>query len=135
MNSVKLDPHAPFKRDPPAPHQMLDRLTPAPEVFVLCHLGVPRLDRDRWSMAIDGLVERPRTLRFDDLVRYPKTEVESVHQCCGPRGREWQRFSVSWTPGARGPAVLASLAEAMDGLVQPTSSRRNAVHSVAVIVG
>ena len=35
------------------------------------------------SLTIDGLVERPRMLRFDDLVRYPKTEVTSVHQCCG----------------------------------------------------
>jgi DMSO/TMAO reductase YedYZ molybdopterin-dependent catalytic subunit len=28
------------------------------------------------------MVERPCTLRFDDLVRYPKTEVASMHQCC-----------------------------------------------------
>jgi sulfane dehydrogenase subunit SoxC len=28
-------------------------------------------------------VERPRTLRFDDLMRYQKTVVTSVHQCCG----------------------------------------------------
>jgi DMSO/TMAO reductase YedYZ molybdopterin-dependent catalytic subunit len=83
MNAVRLDPQGPFKRDPPAPHQMRDRLTHTPDLFVQCHLGVPRLERDRWSLIIDGLVERPRTLRFDDLVRYPKTEVASVHQCCG----------------------------------------------------
>lgn len=83
MSPVKLDPQGPFKRDPLAPHQMQDRLTGTQDVVVLCHLGVPRLERDRWSLAIDGLVERPRTLRFDDLLRFPKTEVASVHQCCG----------------------------------------------------
>ena len=31
----------------------------------------------------DGLIERPTTLRVDDLVRYPKLELASVHQCCG----------------------------------------------------
>jgi DMSO/TMAO reductase YedYZ molybdopterin-dependent catalytic subunit len=83
MNPVRLDPQGPFMRDPLAPHQMRDRLTRKRDVFVLCHLGVPRIEWDRWSLTIDGMVERPRTLRFDDLVRYPKTEVASVHQCCG----------------------------------------------------
>ena len=35
------------------------------------------------ALTIDGMVEHPRTLRFDDLMRYPKAEVVSVHQCCG----------------------------------------------------
>jgi DMSO/TMAO reductase YedYZ molybdopterin-dependent catalytic subunit len=83
MNPVRLDPPGPFKRHALAPHHMRDRLTRTPDVFVQCHLGVPRLERDRWSLTIDGMVERPCTLRFDDLVRYPKTEVASVHQCCG----------------------------------------------------
>jgi DMSO/TMAO reductase YedYZ molybdopterin-dependent catalytic subunit len=29
------------------------------------------------------LVERPRTVRFDDLLRYSKAELVSVHECCG----------------------------------------------------
>jgi Oxidoreductase molybdopterin binding domain len=83
MNPVRLDPQGPFKRDPLAPHRMRDRQTRTQDVFVLCHLGVARIERDRWSLAIDGMVEHPRTLRFDDLTRYSKTEVASVHQCCG----------------------------------------------------
>jgi DMSO/TMAO reductase YedYZ molybdopterin-dependent catalytic subunit len=83
MNAVRFDPKGPFKRDPLAPHQMPDRLTRTEDVFVQCHLGVPHLERDRWSLTIDGMVERPCTLRFSDLMRYPKTEVASVHQCCG----------------------------------------------------
>ena len=83
MHALRLDPQGPFKRDPLAPHQMRDRLTRTQDVIVLCHLGVPRIERDRWSLTIDGMVERPCMLQFDDLVRYPKTEVASVHQCCG----------------------------------------------------
>ena len=83
MNPVRLDPQGPFMRDPLAPHQMRDRLTRTQDLFILCHLGVPRIERDRWSLTIDGMVERPSTLRFDDLVRYPKTEVATIHQCCG----------------------------------------------------
>jgi DMSO/TMAO reductase YedYZ molybdopterin-dependent catalytic subunit len=83
MTAVRLDPKGPYMRDPLAPHQMRDRRTATQNVMVLCHLGVPRLEREQWSLSIDGLVERPCTLRFDDLMRYPKTEVASVHECCG----------------------------------------------------
>jgi len=83
MNAVMLDPTGPFKRDPLLPHQMRDRLTRVQDVFVLCHLGVPRFEPDQWSLTIDGMVQRPRSVRFDDLLRYPRTEVSSLHQCCG----------------------------------------------------
>ena len=63
MNSVRLDPQGPFKRDPLAPHQMRDRQTRMQDVFALCHLGVPRLEPDRWSITIDGVVGGPT--RFD----------------------------------------------------------------------
>jgi hypothetical protein len=56
MNPVRLDPQGPLKRDPPSPHQMRDRQTRTQDVLVLCHLGVPRLERDRWSLTIDGMV-------------------------------------------------------------------------------
>jgi DMSO/TMAO reductase YedYZ molybdopterin-dependent catalytic subunit len=110
MPPVRLDPQGPFKRDPPAPHQMRDRLTATQNVIVLCHLGVPRLEREQWSLSIDGLVERPRTLRFDDLMRYPKAEVASVHECCGspfaPFEPKRRVSNVRWG-GARLADVLA----------------------------
>ena len=44
---------------------MRDNLTRTQDVIVLCHLGVPLIERaDRLTGR--GLVERPRTLRFDD---------------------------------------------------------------------
>jgi DMSO/TMAO reductase YedYZ molybdopterin-dependent catalytic subunit len=83
VNPVRLEPNTFFRRIPLAPHQMRDRITRTDDAIVLCHLGVPHLDRDQWSLAIDGLVERPLTLRFDEFLRYPKTELTSFHQCAG----------------------------------------------------
>ena len=57
VSPVRLEPQGPLKRDPLLPHEMQERLMPAQTLFVLCHLGVPRLDRDRWSLTIDGLVD------------------------------------------------------------------------------
>lgn len=83
MNRVTLDPHAFFRRIPPLADRLRHRATATADAIVLCHLGVPRLDRETWSLTIDGFVARPLTLRFADLVKYPKATVTSVHQCAG----------------------------------------------------
>ena len=62
---------------------MRERLTPTQNLFVLCHLGVPQLETDSWSLTIDGLVARPLRLGFSDLTAYPKSTITSFHQCCG----------------------------------------------------
>ena len=109
-NIVKLDPATFFRRIPLAPHQMRDRVTRTQDAIVLCHLGVPRLDREQWSLTIDGLVERPLALRFGDLMRYRKSEVTSFHQCAGsplaPLEPTRRICNITWG-GARLADVLA----------------------------
>jgi DMSO/TMAO reductase YedYZ molybdopterin-dependent catalytic subunit len=58
-------------------------ITPAGDVIVLCHLGVPRLSREEWSLTVEGLVKTGRRLDFDSLARYRSVELESVHECAG----------------------------------------------------
>jgi DMSO/TMAO reductase YedYZ molybdopterin-dependent catalytic subunit len=83
VNDVRLDPRGYFRRIPLSPHEMRDRCTRTQDAIVLCHLGIPRLDRDTWTLTVDGLVARPLELRFGDLLRYPKAEIASFHQCAG----------------------------------------------------
>ena len=61
--AILLVPPRPFMRHPLKPHQLVDRVTRAQDTIVLCHLGVPRLHADDWSLSIDGLVRRPLRLR------------------------------------------------------------------------
>ena len=79
-----------------------------------------------WAWADGGV--RSVYVRADDAASWRRAELEA------PRGREWQRFSMRWSPSRRGPVVLASMAEAMNGLLQPASGRRNAIHEVPVDV-
>jgi DMSO/TMAO reductase YedYZ molybdopterin-dependent catalytic subunit len=72
-----------FSRIPLAPPQLQERVTPTQDVFVLCHLGVPQLEADSWSLTIDGLVARPHCLGLSDLTAYPRCTITSFHQCCG----------------------------------------------------
>lgn len=83
MSRPKLDPSGPFLRAPLAPHSMHERLTPEKDVIVLCHLGVPHLDLESWSLVIDGLVAQPVRLSFSDLIAYPRSTITSFHQCAG----------------------------------------------------
>src|SRR5580658_6634626 len=110
VNRAKLDPHTFFRRLPLAPHQMRDRVTRREDVIVLCHLGVARLDAAEWSLIVDGLVDRPRTLRLADLIARPKAEVTSVHQCAGsplqPAEPTQRVCNVTWG-GARLAELLA----------------------------
>src|SRR5262245_25165607 len=83
MSHARLDPVGPFLRHPLQPHQLRERVTRTEDTIVLWHLGLPHLDAAVWSIAIDGLVERPLRLTLDDLRRRPRLEITSVHQCCG----------------------------------------------------
>src|SRR5262249_57280773 len=92
------------------PHQMQDRLTRVDDTIVLCHLGLPRIAREGWSLSIEGLVVRPRTLSLADLMRYEKRSVTSVHQCAGsplaPREPTQRACNVTWS-GVRLAELLA----------------------------
>ena len=79
----RMDPATGVRRVKLGPHGMADAVTATDDLFVIAHLGIPRVEPARWSLVIDGLVRRVRTLSLDDLKARPKKTVEAVHQCCG----------------------------------------------------
>ncbi len=83
MNRARLEPSGPYLRHPLQPHELRDRVTRTEDTIVLWHLGLPQLDADAWSLAIDGLVHRPMRLTLGELRRRPRLEITSIHQCCG----------------------------------------------------
>jgi DMSO/TMAO reductase YedYZ molybdopterin-dependent catalytic subunit len=85
-------------------------------------------EREIWGWAwADGGI-RSVHVRADDAATWRPAELEP------PRGREWQRLSMLWTPRQRGAVVLASRAKAMGGRLQARSGRRNAIYDVLVNV-
>ena len=45
------------------------------------NLAVPRVDVDRWTLEIDGMVERPFSLTFDELAAMPLIERDITMTC------------------------------------------------------
>jgi DMSO/TMAO reductase YedYZ molybdopterin-dependent catalytic subunit len=69
--AVPMDPAHYTRRTVRDPHQVVEAVTPQRDLFVLAHLGIPRVDPERWRLEIGGLVERPATLSLADLRRLP----------------------------------------------------------------
>jgi DMSO/TMAO reductase YedYZ molybdopterin-dependent catalytic subunit len=59
---------------------------------VLHHGSVPHIDANKWTLKITGLVERERTLTFDEFNALPRVEVFSDIHCV----TTWSRFNNTW---------------------------------------
>lgn len=84
-------------------------ITPLPLFFVRNNDTIPEIAPEDWALRIDGLVERPYTLTYDELRRLPSVSYVAVLQCCG-NGRarfadgERQAEGLQWEDGAVGNA-------------------------------
>jgi sulfane dehydrogenase subunit SoxC len=83
LSRPHMQPATGLRRIKLAPDEMTDAVTITEHLFILAHLGVPRVDPAQWSLTIDGMVERTTTLDLAALKARPKRIVEAVHQCCG----------------------------------------------------
>jgi DMSO/TMAO reductase YedYZ molybdopterin-dependent catalytic subunit len=81
--AAPMDPVGYFRRLVHELHETVAPVTQQQDLFVLAHLGIPRIDLAQWRLDIAGIVERLATLSFEDLRRLPERWVESFHQCAG----------------------------------------------------
>lgn len=81
--AVTMDPPRTFRRVPLLPHQLLSKVTAQRDLFVLAHVGVPRIDVKTWELSVTGLVRDNATFTFDRIRQMPKKQVEAFHECAG----------------------------------------------------
>lgn len=60
---------------------------------VLTYGDTPTVDRTKWRLLIDGLVENPVILSWDDFISLPKTHITSDFHCV----TRWSRYDNGWT--------------------------------------
>lgn len=65
------------------PGHLSKEVTDEAALFVLAHVGVPKVLQSEWSLEICGLVDRPVSLSLHDLKSFPQQEVEAIHKCAG----------------------------------------------------
>jgi len=65
------------------PEKLTRKLTPIDDVLELSSMGIPDVNPRDWKLEITGLVDRPTSIRFEELKQLPKRSVESVFVCSG----------------------------------------------------
>lgn len=89
-------------RPPPPPHRLTSHLTQEDDLFQTIHMGPITVDKDRWKLTIDGLVERPFSIAWSQLMTLPKESVTAFHECYGspikpPVENLWRIGNVIWS--------------------------------------
>lgn len=106
---VAMDPSTTVRRLVPV-HRLDAPRTPAERVYVIAHMGIARVDVNRWRLRVDGLVERPFSLDYRELTALPAAEATAVLECFGnpvePEVPTRRVANVAWR-GARLADLLA----------------------------
>jgi DMSO/TMAO reductase YedYZ molybdopterin-dependent catalytic subunit len=103
------------------PFEQLDEfLTPNDLFYIRCHFTIPVLDGHGYKLSINGAVERPLQISYEELLAMPSVTKAATLECAGNgrvfmvpqvRGAQWQLGAVStaqWT----GVPLTALLEEA-----------------------
>jgi DMSO/TMAO reductase YedYZ molybdopterin-dependent catalytic subunit len=77
-----MDPARTYRRLVPV-DRLAPRITPTEDVYVIAHMGIARVDVERWRLTLDGLVERPLVLDYREVTSLPAHEVTAVIECFG----------------------------------------------------
>ena len=109
---MEVSPAKTVRHVPLAPHQLTDRITPARDVFILSHVGIPRARAKDWWLDVTGLVSRLRRFTLNEIKQFPKKTVNSLHECAGfpmaPHIATRRVANVAW-----GGASLATILDAV----------------------
>ncbi|WP_348627828.1 molybdopterin-dependent oxidoreductase [Mesorhizobium sp. M1A.F.Ca.IN.022.04.1.1] len=64
-------------------HSLDQWITNDSDLFLVTHMGFLEIDPEQWFVQIDGMVNKPTTLRLADLKAMPQREYMSFHECAG----------------------------------------------------
>jgi len=59
------------------------RITPDEQFYIRSHFAIPKLDVAEWRLAIEGAVERPFEISYDELRQMPATTITATLECAG----------------------------------------------------
>ena len=100
---------SPFNAEPPLSKLIEQWITPVNSFFVRSHGDVPALDPKELTLTVDGLVDKPLSLKVADLIeRFPVSATTATLTCAGNRRSEFSAIKkvggVQWDAGAIGNA-------------------------------
>src|SRR5882757_4346411 len=81
-------------------------ITPTELFYVRMHYAIPRIDRTKWRLRVEGEIERAFELNYDKLTRLASNKVVALLECAGNSrsALEPKVAGVQWGLGAVGNA-------------------------------
>lgn len=89
------------------PFEMLDAfITPTKSFYVRTHFPIPAIDRDAWWLHVEGEVENPFAINYEQLLQLQASTVPVTLECAGNNRNflEPKVKGVQWGLGAVGTA-------------------------------
>ena len=89
------------------PFETLDAfITPTKSFYVRTHFPIPAIDRDAWWLHVEGEVENPFAINYEQLLQFDSVTVPATLECAGNNRNllEPKVKGVQWGLGAVGTA-------------------------------
>lgn len=89
------------------PFEQLDGfITPTKSFYVRTHFPIPKIDTNKWLLRIEGEVERPFEIGYDELLTLKSKKIPAILECAGNNRNflEPKVKGVQWGLGAVGNA-------------------------------
>ena len=105
-------------------------ITPTKSFYVRTHFPIPKIDRNTWRLRIEGEVEKPFELSYENLLKLESRKIPATLECAGNNRDllETKVKGVQWGLGAVGNAewtgVLLSI------LLERAGVKRNALEII-----
>ena len=89
------------------PFEKLDGfITPTEAFYVRTHFPIPKIDKNKWRLRVEGEVKKPFELGYDELLKLESIEIPVTLECAGNNRNflEPKAKGVQWGLGAVGNA-------------------------------
>ena len=89
------------------PFEKLDGfITPTESFYVRTHFPIPKIDKKKWRLRVEGEVEKPFELNYDELLKLESRTIPATLECAGNSRNflEPKVKGVQWGLGAVGNA-------------------------------
>jgi DMSO/TMAO reductase YedYZ molybdopterin-dependent catalytic subunit len=58
-------------------------ITPTKSFFVRTHFPIPKIDKNKWRLRIEGEVEKPFEINFGELIKLESRKIPATLECAG----------------------------------------------------
>src|SRR6266446_7906465 len=89
------------------PFEKLDGfITPTESFYVRTHFPIPKIDKNKWRLRVEGEVGKPFALTYDELLKLESRKIPATLECAGNNRNllEPKVKGVQWALGAVGNA-------------------------------